>query len=96
MFFLFHLVSVQSDDQSVDHDVVIGHQPSCDQTHPISDDNDMTTSHENLNKFSSTMLSQYSLYLQQRCAQIYLDINNAFMCGMMQHLSDESQAWIHE
>ena len=92
VFFLFHLASVQSDDQSVGHDAVVEHQPSCDQIHPISDDNGMTTSHEGLNKFSPAVLSQYSSYLQQRCAQIYLSIGSVSTHGMMQHLSDESQA----
>ena len=50
MFFLSHLTSVQSDDQSVGHDVVIEHWLSCDQTLPISDDNSVTTSHRDLNR----------------------------------------------
>ena len=95
MFFLSHLASVQSDDQSVGHGVVIGHQPFCDQTLPISNDNGVATSHESLNKSSPVVLSQYLSYLQQRCIQIYLDVDGASMRGMMQHLSDESPTWVH-
>ena len=96
MFFLFHLASVQSGDQSMGHGVVVGHQPSCNQIHPISDDNDVATSHRSLNKFSSAVLSQYPSYLQQRCAQIYLGVGGASTRGMMQHLSGGSRAWVHE
>ena len=92
VFFLFHLAPVQSGDQSVGHGAVVGHQPSCDQIHLTSGDNGVATSHGGLNKSSLAVLSQYPSYLQQRCAQIYLDIGSVFMCEMMQHLSDESQA----
>ena len=89
---LSHLAQVQSDDQSVSCDVIIEHWLSCDQTLPISDDNDVATSHGGLNKSSLVGPSQYLSYLQQICAQIYLDVGDASMCEMMQHLSDVSQA----
>ena len=72
--------------------VVIEHWLSCDQTLPISDNNGMTTSHRGLNKSSLVGPSQYLSYLQQICAQIYLNVGDASMCEMMQHLSDVSQA----
>ena len=90
MSFLSQLIPVQSDSQSVGHNVVIEHWPSCDQIHPTSDDNDVATSHRGLNKSSLAVLSQYPSYLQQRCAQIYLSVGSASTRGMMQHLSGGS------
>ena len=90
VFFLFHLAPVQSGDQSVGHGAVVGHQPSCDQIHLTSGDNGVATSHGGLNTSSLAVLSQYPSYLQQRCAQIYLDVGSASTRGMMQHLSDGS------
>ena len=92
MSFLSHLASVQSGGQSAGCGVVVEHWLSCDQTLPTSDDNGMATSRGGLNKSSLVGPSQYLSYLQQICAQIYLNIGDASMCEMMQCLSDIPQA----